>query len=254
MKLRYLIYTLFFMLICSTVQAQPTDITIHVKAKGSKFIGSSMGGARIVLKDAITGKILKEGKTAGSTGDTERIMKSKLKSTQPLSTENTAKYETTINIETPTLIEVEAYGPQASLQSRLKASARQWVIPGKDITEGDAFLLVLQGMAVGILSPVVSSSFEPGSKIEIVTNITMSCGCPVAPNGLWDSNDMEIKGMVSKEGRHVTDIDLSYAGKLSQFTGHINVSENGVYEIFVYAYDSENGNTGLDRTAFTISK
>jgi len=54
--------------------AEPTEITVRVLGKDSKFVGSSMGGARVVLRDAQTGEILSQGVTEGSTGDTKRIM------------------------------------------------------------------------------------------------------------------------------------------------------------------------------------
>ena len=54
----------------------PTSITVRAKAVDAKFIGSSMGGAMIVIKDALTDSIMASGKTRGSTGDTKLIMKS----------------------------------------------------------------------------------------------------------------------------------------------------------------------------------
>lgn len=125
MKLRCLLYTICLLLACATVQAKPTDITVYVKAKGSKFIGSNMGGARIVLTDARTGRILAEGKTAGGTDDTKRIMKTPLRSIQPLSSQDAAHYTATIDLEEPTRVRVEAYGPLAQPQSTQSASATQ---------------------------------------------------------------------------------------------------------------------------------
>ncbi|MCF8104452.1 MAG: hypothetical protein K9K64_03120 [Desulfohalobiaceae bacterium] len=252
MKLRCLLYAFCLLLACSTVQAEPTDIKVYVKAKGSKFIGSSMGGARVVLTDAMTGRILDEGKTAGGTGDTKRSMKTPLRSTQPLSSQDAAHYTATIDLEEPTLIRIEAYGPLAQPQSAHSAGATQWIIPGKDITAGDAFLLVLPGMVVDILAPASSSRFESGTPIDVEANISMGCGCPLEPGGLWDSAAMDIKGLVSKDGQRVADIDLPYAGTPSRFQGRLEVNEPGVYEVLVYVYDSENGNTGLDRTVFRV--
>lgn len=250
----YLLYTFCLMLVCSLAQAQPTDITVHVKAKGSKFIGSSMGGARIVIKEAMTGKILDEGKTAGGSGNTERIMKKALRSTQPLTDEHTARYEATIDLQEPTLIQVEAFGPLSQLQSAQTASATQWIIPGKHITGGDAFFLILPGMIVDIKEPAASSSFELGTSLNISAYIGMGCGCPITPGGLWDSDALEIKAMVSRDKEKVTDTDLIYAGTPSRFQGQLKLTEPGIYEILVYVYDPRNGNTGLDRTTVILRK
>jgi len=254
MKLRCVIHALCLLLVCTAAQAEPTEITVHVKAKGSKFIGSSMGGARVLIMDAMTGRILDEGRTSGGTGDTERIMKTPLRSTQPLSDGKAAQYTVTIDLQRPTLLKVEAFGPLSQLQSAHTASATQWVIPGKHITGGDAFLLVLPGMVVDILEPAASSSLELGSSIDIEANIVMGCGCPIAPGGLWDASAMEIKGIVSRGNERVGGFDLTYAGRMSRFQGKLEVSEPGVYEALVYVYDPKNGNTGLDRTTFTLGK
>ena len=36
--------------------AEPTDITVRVLSKDAKFVGTSMGGVRITLRDAETGE------------------------------------------------------------------------------------------------------------------------------------------------------------------------------------------------------
>ena len=54
--------------------AEPTDITVRVLAKDSKFVGTSMGGMRIILRDAHTGEVLATGVTKGGTGNTELLM------------------------------------------------------------------------------------------------------------------------------------------------------------------------------------
>jgi hypothetical protein len=254
LSLLALFFAFGLVLASSFAQAQPTRITIHVKAKGSKFIGSSMSGARVVIREAMTGKILAQGKTEGGTGDTERIMKTALRSTQPLSTEGTARYNATIDLDDPTLVEVEAYGPLSQLQSALSASATKWVIPGKDITGGDAFLLVLHGMVVDILAPAAGSGFQSGSPVNIEANVLMSCGCPLAPGGLWDSKAIEIRAVISKGGQEAAEIELGYADRLSRFQGQARLKETGSYEVLVYAYDPRNGNTGLDRATFTLAK
>lgn len=57
------------------VTATPTKIMIRAKARDAKFIGSSLGGAYIIVRDKTSQKILAEGKTTGGTGNTDLIMK-----------------------------------------------------------------------------------------------------------------------------------------------------------------------------------
>ena len=55
-------------------EAVQTNVIIRAKSKDAKFIGTKMGGAMVVVRDSETGKVLAEGLTAGSTGDTGKIM------------------------------------------------------------------------------------------------------------------------------------------------------------------------------------
>ncbi len=74
------------------LQAQETEVMVRVKSKDAKFIGSSIGGAMVLIKNAETGEVLASGKTSGSTGDTELIMKQAHSRNQRLTDENTAGF------------------------------------------------------------------------------------------------------------------------------------------------------------------
>ena len=52
----------------SAAQAEPTEIVVRVLGNDSKFVGTSMGGMRVTLRDAQTGEILATGLTQGATG------------------------------------------------------------------------------------------------------------------------------------------------------------------------------------------
>ncbi len=45
---------------------------------------------------------------------------------------------------------------------------------------------------------------------------------------------------------------MSYVSP-STFQGRAEVAEKGVYEIIVYAYDQQTGNTGVDRTQVSVN-
>jgi len=70
---------------CGPIAAEPTAVDVRVISKGAKFVGTSMGGCEVVIRDAETGEILARGKTAGSTGDTDRIMRAGMKHHEPVS-------------------------------------------------------------------------------------------------------------------------------------------------------------------------
>ena len=58
----------------SVSEAVQTRLVIRAHSKDAKFVGTSMGGARIVVTDSQTGKVIAEGLTEGGTGDTQKIM------------------------------------------------------------------------------------------------------------------------------------------------------------------------------------
>jgi len=233
--------------------AEPTDVTVRVISKGAKFVGSSMGGVRITLRDANTSEILAQGQTSGGTGSTEKIMKTEHPRGVPVSTEDSAKYTATLDLDVPRLIEVEAYGPMSQRQSAVTVASTQWVVPGGDVTGGDAWLLELPGFIVDVVTPQTPTKAGDAPRtITLTANVFMMCGCPIAPDGLWDANAYEIEAMVMRNGEMVQTVPLSYAGKASQFETELEITEAGNYEAIVYAHDPANGSTGLDRATFSV--
>jgi hypothetical protein len=97
--------------------------------------------------------ILATGVTAGGTGETKLIMHQNAGRRAVLSDATAAKFDVTLDLQAPTLIEVEAVGPLAQMQSAHCASSSQWVVPGRHVTGGDGWVLELPGFVVDVLSP-----------------------------------------------------------------------------------------------------
>jgi hypothetical protein len=249
-----------FLLICFLLAfavpsafAVPTTITVRVKSKDAKFVGTTMGGALVTIKDVRTGELLAKGVTAGGTGSTEKIMIEPVKRGVPIADESAAQFTATIDIDEPRQIEVSAYGPGANQQAANRVSATQWVVPGKHITQGNAWMLELPGFVVDVLAPP-AHSMQGGSpqNVEIRANVTMMCGCPTAPGGLWDADKYEVAALLYRNGKQVGTLPLKFAGSTSQFAATWTVKGAGVYQATVYAYDPATGNTGLDSTTFMV--
>ena len=154
--------------------AVPTEITVRVKTKDAKFLGTLMGGASVSIKDAQTGELLAKGLTTGGTGNTTSIMKTPVARGVPISDESAAKFTATIDINEPRLIEVTAYGPMVNLQAANKVSATQWVVPGKHITGGDAWMLELPGFVVDVIAPQTPATLKGVPQDVIITaNVVM---------------------------------------------------------------------------------
>jgi hypothetical protein len=225
-----------------------------VISKGGKFVGTSMGGALVTIRDADTGELLARGVTHGSTGDTAKIMREAQPHHAPVTSEGVARFEATIDIDEPRLIEVSAYGPLGERQSANRAASTMWVVPGKHVTGGDGWLLELPGFAVNVMDPP-SHVYLAGvnQTVRVRVNVSMMCGCRVEPGGLWDSESFEMQVLIKHEGRLVGSQPLRHAGEPSLFETEIRVQETGAYEAVVYVFDPSSGNTGVDRTTFVVT-
>ncbi|GHA33397.1 hypothetical protein GCM10007103_13680 [Salinimicrobium marinum] len=223
-----------------------TTIMVRAHSKDAKFIGTSIGGAKVFVRDAVSGEILAEGMTQGSTGDTERIMQEPQSRKKQLTDENTAGFLAELQIEEPTFVTVEVIAPFSKKQASIISSTQLWVIPGKNIS-GDGIVLEVPGFVVDILSPQTHERIPAGNEVEIKANVVMMCGCPITEDGIWDSSQYEVKALISENGKTSTSVDLQIQEKPSTFSGKANLSA-GNYEITVYAFDPETGNTGVDKT------
>ena len=240
-------------MLCGSVLAEPTAIDVRVLSKGAKFIGTSMGGVELVIRDAETGQILARGKTAGTTGDTAKLMTDKAPHHAPVSTEDAAVFRAVIDLDEPRRIEVAARGPLAQRQAENIASVTQWMVPGKPITGGDGLVLELPGFAVNVLAPPAHASLAgTPQSVALRANVCLMCGCPVTPGGLWEADQFEVAAFVYHDGKKHMKLPLEYAGEPSQFQATLEVDRTGVYEVIVYAYDPANGNTGVDKTTFIV--
>jgi hypothetical protein len=239
-------------LVPASVSAEPTNITVRVLSKDAKFIGTSMGGMQVTLRDAHSGEILATGLTQGGTGNTKRLMHESAGRRALLSDPSAAKFEATLDLDAPRLIEAEAYGPLAQPQAAHRVVSSQWVIPGRGLTGGDGWVLELPGFVVDVLAPPAHVKLTGTSKVDLRANVVMMCGCPIAPKGLWDADKFEVRAIVSRDGKEVARLPMNFAGETSQFAASLPIDAGGTYDVLVYAYDPGNGNTGADRTTFII--
>lgn len=235
-------------LVLSGMAQESTNVVVRAQAKDAKFIGSSMNGAQVTITEVKTGKLLAEGVTEGSTGDTEKIMKTPHQRYMDLSTGGAAKFETTLDLSEPTFVTISATAPLSQKQSEVTSSTQLWLIPGKDIS-GDGIVLEISGFAIDVLEPQAHER-NKNDTITITANAVMMCGCPIEPDGMWDSNEMEFTAVVMKGDQEVARKELDYAGKPNTFETSFSPEEEGAYQILVYGYDARTGNTGVDRTTF----
>jgi hypothetical protein len=162
--------------------AEPTHIVVRTIARDAKFIGDAMGGVEITLTDARSGKRLGRGLTAGGTGDTRRLIVEPRVRGKALATPEAARFETTIDIDRPTLVRAEARGPLGKPGAVITVASMMWLLPGQNL-DGDGWVLELPGLVV---EPAWTRG--PDGALQIAAKVTLMCGCPIEPGGHWDAS------------------------------------------------------------------
>jgi hypothetical protein len=254
----------------SGTEAVSTKVCVRVIARDGKFLGDDVGGASITIRDAHTKELLAKGTTSGSSGlnGPGGVMCASLQRGEPIATTNASSYTADLKLESPRRIEIIAYGPLGIPRSANAVSATQWVYPGKDIVEGDGFLLELPGLIVQIVSP--STSPKSIAELPIQAHVAMMCGCPIdykteasqlvcpelpADQQPWLPNEFEVAAVICGANGAQIKIPLQFvdtAGTPGQFAGIWEEPLPGAHEITVYAYQKATGNTGVDTATILI--
>ena len=152
-------------------EAVPTKLVVRAKSKDAKFIGTKMGGARVVITDTETGRVLVDGLTAGGTGNTQKIM-IEPKTRFGKIAEGAAKFETSIDIDEPTLITIDVEGPYKHKDNLIKSSTQIWMIPGRDIV-GEGLVVEIPGFSIDAAAPGKAKLVNGEAVIPIEARIVM---------------------------------------------------------------------------------
>lgn len=232
-----------------TAGPMDTHVTVHVVAHDAKLIGSHVGGARVLIRDADSGRLLASGVQQGETGDTKAIMKEpRLRGLSVYSTPGAGAFETTLHLNRPTRVRISAEGPLGNAQATVKAETTLVLLPGHDV-RGDGIVLELHGFIIEPLDPL---EFKPGVETPLRVKATMACGCPIEPGGLWDADKIEITARILRGDETIQTIRLSYAGVTSTFAGSVPSLARGKYTLEITAADPASANFALYRSRFRI--
>jgi len=227
----------------STVLAQPTHIQVRARSVDAKFIADHIGGGRVIIEDAESGRILDEGHIGGSTGDTKLLMQTPHERGQRLAREQDGGYLASIDIDEPTLVRIRVLAPYGRRQALQEATVTTWVVPGKDITGGDGVVLNMPGLVVDGWTQLL-----PGGKLNLFADVTMLCGCPITADGVWQAREFEVHALISLNGRQLADVPLKFNASSAIYAGQFTTGDSGLHEVLIYAYQKRTGNTGVTRT------
>lgn len=236
------------------VSATETKVMIRAKAKDAKFIGSSLGGAHIIIRNKLNQQILAEGNTTGSTGNTDLIMKTPKVRGNSIADEQTGGFLATVDIDEPTFVTIEAISPLNNKQAQAVVSTEMWLIPGKNIV-GEGIILEIPGYIIDILKPrthqYIGLNTIKNKPFLFQANIVMMCGCVIEKGGVWNSDEIEVKGILKKDGKFIKNIDMSWVST-NLFEGSDVINTAGNYELTLYAYHPKTGNTGVDKVNYVV--
>lgn len=222
-----------------------TTVVVRAIAQDAKIIGSSVGGARIMIRDAGTGDVLARGVQEGGTGDTGAILGDRPRAGGVFDSEGAAYFEATLDLTEPTHVVIEAEGPLGTEHAVQRTTTSLLLVPGHHIV-GDGVVLTLHGFTVEIVE--APDEVTAGQTLRVRARITMLCGCPTEPGGLWDADGYDLSlDLVGPDGV-VASGSLAYSGETSHYGGELVVPDepgSGELELRVVAVQASRANAGM---------
>lgn len=120
---------------------------------------------------------------------------------------------------------------------------------------GDGIIVEVPGFIIDILKPrthhYIALKSIINTPFKIQANIVMMCGCTINKDGLWDSEKIEVKGILKRNGTFLKEVPLNWVAT-NWFDGNTRLQLPGNYELIVNAYDSKTGNTGVDKVNYVL--
>ena len=231
----------------------PTRVMVRVVAHDAKIIGSGVGGARVTIRHRESGEVLAQGVQEGSTGSTDLIMrKPHERGGTVFGTEGAAGFQATLELDKPTPVVISARGPLGTPHAEQTASASMVLLPGHHVV-GEGVVLTLYGFTVEILEPGTASTVPTGGEIDLTVRITMLCGCPTEPGGMWDADRIDRRvRLLDSEGRPVAESGLEFTGEMSTYAAAIDAPDPGTYTLLVTAADADRANFGTARRTVVV--
>lgn len=226
-------------------EAVATRVVVRAVSNDAKIIGSGVGGARVMIRDAVTGQLLATGRQTGSTGDTGAIMGDRVRGAAVFDTEGAGAFEATLELTAPTQVVIEAEGPLGADHALQRASTTMLLVPGHDVV-GNGVVLTLHGFTVEVVDAPSAGRAEEA--LEVVARVTMLCGCPTEPGGMWNADRYTLEVALVQGERVIETAALGYAGERSVYRGSLTVpagTPSGDYALRIVAVDGERANAGM---------
>lgn len=230
---------------------QPTRLLVRVTSHDAKIVGSSVGGARVTVRDVASGEILAEGLQEGGTGDTGLIMGTRERGSTVFATEGAAGFEAELMLSRPTLVEITGEGPLGAEHAMQRASKTMLLIPGRDVL-GEGVILELMGFTVTLQGPDEGASLAVGAPATVTARVTMLCGCPTEPGGLWDADRIDIVLRAHRGDELLGEWSMEFSGETSEYTAEVRFDQPGPVTLQAIASDPAAANFGMAERSVMI--
>ena len=231
-------------------QTQPTQVMIRATSHDAKIIGTGVGGARISVFNALTGSLLARGIQAGGTGSTPGLVQQpRVRGESVYDTDGAAGFLAELELDEPIQVRIEAEGPLGTPHASQRVTKTMLLVPGQHVL-GDGVILELQGFTVELLDPLGDLTRAAGTQLPVRARVTMLCGCPTEPGGIWDSNDYTIEARILQDGKVLEAVTLAFSGETSVYEGRISVPAEAGLSLQILAMDPAKGNFGMVERSF----
>jgi hypothetical protein len=160
-----------------------------------------------------------------------------------------AAFTATLDLDRPTMVEIVAEGPLGHPESIQHASTTLVAVPGT-ITAGDGVVLELHGLIVDLGEPADGRAVA--GDIPVRMKITMLCGCPIEPGGMWNADDIAVTARLLTRCGSVQEVAVRYAGTQSTFAGQLTNVPRGKYTLEIVASDPKNANFAVVRKPLRV--
>lgn len=232
-----------------------TSILIRPAARGGKYLGPDAAGssgisALIGLLNPNTHEIIsaKAVNTAKADAGPANLM-SPISRSEPFATDsNTVNALFTVDISVPTTFLVVVFGPMKYLDQVRATSTEITVFPGVNIgtyLTPEGIVVEIPGLCIGNVTSNLT-----GNQLSASAEVTMMCGCKIAPNSNWPPNDFNIYLNTQDQNGHIFPYKLDYdtnPANPSSFKGSWNsqTPNQPIVKAWISASEPKLGNQGV---------
>lgn len=238
-----------------------TRLVVRAIACDGKFLGPDAGGAWITVKDPATGRVYADGLVTGtSSGPADLMTVAQTRYTPIAPDADTPKLDITIDLDTPTLLEISAEGPWKLKEQGVgmnRVVMTQTVLPGVGLVDDNpiptGFLIQIPGLAVTLESPV-------GTSEQIVARayVTMMCGCKITQDLPWPDSDFTVVADVYRGETLLATLPMQLdASSPSSFYSQPwqlpQIPRGGLYVVIVRAWQKSFPNSGVSNAVSVVA-